>query len=278
MKTKSASKKLLGGLFLFVACLLAFLWFYWLAPFRHLHSSEWIGEHSTQGRWIEEQIDVGRFGDKGWTEWTIRQISSVNQGNEVFSCGIWPYHLTDAIPDMTNQSLTNEAGWIGWWETNKNKTQVEWIREGFAERGLILQDPLTTNNIIDLLKLAHLTTNSPAYTNTPDYLRGSLRLNAFRWLQDSGINFRDAFSVWDYDVNNIPEEDRNRITAVLLDYAMWYGENWDGPGKLLLKKDYVPLFHFQYELAFQKCKWVVYFTIPLLTLVGIWLVRRQSTK
>jgi hypothetical protein len=277
----------MGAVLLLVSGLMAFVWFIWLAPVRHIYSIRWIQAHSRSALWEESQksvgrigvthdvgVEMGRWGDKEWAVWIINHIKP---GQNIAGCE--NSHLGEALADITNHQLKPDSEvWLAWWKTNQNKTQIEWIREGFAERGLILQDPLTTNNIIELIKLAHLATNSPAYTNTPDYLRGSLRLNAFRWLRDSGINFRDAFGIWGCDINNIPEIDRNRIASVLFDYAEWYGEYWDGPGKLPLKKDYGIPVYFQYESAFQKCKWIVYFTIPLFTVVGIWLIRRQPTK
>ena len=285
MKLATAKQqRILGWLLLLIAGVLAFLWFYWLAPARHRSSTSWIKTHSQQAWWEESQksahrigvthdvgIEIGYWGDKAWAVWIINHIKP---GQDIASCEA--SHLGQALSDITNHQLKPEAEiWLAWWKTNQNKTQVEWIREGFAEQGVKLEDPLTTNNIIELLKLANLPTNSVAYTN---HWGKSLLENAFRWLRDSGVSYRSVLEIWNYNINNIPEEDRNRITVALLFYAEWYGENWDGPGKLPLKNNSEWFIPHEYETTFENFKLAVYCTIPLLALVGVWLLRRQPHK
>lgn len=269
------------------AFVIAFVWFIWLAPVKHIFSNAWNKQHSNQAYWEEVQksihrigitsdddvVAIGYWGDKKWAVWIIDHIKP---GRDIGTDG---NHLGESLAGITNHQLKPEAEiWLAWWKTNQNKTQVEWIREGFAERGIVLQQPLTTNNIIDLLKLAHLSTNSPAYTNTPDYLHPSLRENAFRWLRDSDFPPRVLFQMWNWDVKNIPQEDRDQTTAALFEYAEWYGEHWDDPGKL----PFTPHSNFSFPEPFfmaAGCRWILYCVTAMLAISGFRLVRfNRSSK
>lgn len=235
MKTRAVALRILGSLLLLTACALAFFWFFWLTPFKHLYSGEWSRNHSNYGHWIEAQKSIRRIGvthDTGiemgyWggKEWTIWIMAHIKPGQDIVSCDA--SHLGDALADMTNQQLGYQSDpWLAWWKTNQNKSQPEWIREGFASKGVVLQQPLTTNNILALLKLANLATNSPVYTNMLSGLRSSLRYNAFRWLRDSG------FKPGDLDINSVAAEEKNQVVQSLINYAEWRGIHRDDPGKL----------------------------------------------
>ena len=241
MKARIRNLRIAGVALLCIASVLAFLWFYVLAPWRNLHSWSWLKNHSERRKWVEVQrqlkrtgadhdssIGVGYFGNEKWTKWVIQ---SLKPSYELRSCGTWPYHLPDALPLMTNQELTNDAEWIAWWETNKNKTQVEWIRDGFARAGIELQRPLTTNNVITLLKLIAPSAKFPATTNTMRAPRQALRYNAERWLRESGFRYPG------FDLASVPAEDRDVVTWGLVTYAFWLGEHWDDPGRLQFSRD-----------------------------------------
>jgi hypothetical protein len=236
MKTKTKVFRFWGGFLIFAACAMAFLWFYWLAPWRNLHNSSWLLNHTHRRAWLEVQrqlrrtgpdhdssIAIGYCGDKNWTEWVLRQLRSRQPQEEILSCGEWPFHLPDALCDMTNQSPTN---WFTWWETNKLKSQVEWVRDGFARAGIPLQQPLTTNNTVALLSLIASSSNSVAISNVPPSERGGLRYNACRWLRDSHFDFRE------FDLSSVPPEVRDAATRGLLAYAHWLLDHWDDPGNL----------------------------------------------
>jgi hypothetical protein len=280
MSTKAKIIRALGALLLLASVALAFFWFIWLLPLKHIYSRAWDREYSTVRFWEEAQktvyrigithdvgIEMGRWGGKEWVVWIMKHIKP---GEEIVGCEA--SHLAGALADMTNQQLGYQADpWLAWWRTNQNKTQLEWIRDGFASKGIILQQPLTTNNILALLKLSHLATNSPVFTNTPPNLRTSLRFNAFRWLRDSG--FRSI----EFDLKNIPEEDRNQITLALIDYAEWSGIHRDDPGKLPIN---------EYSLGYPssdacfltpRFRWPLYLTIIAMALGG-WYLLRVSHK
>lgn len=267
---------------------MAFVWFIWLAPVKRVNSQSWWEQHSNQAHWEESQksvfrigvthdvgIEIGEWGDKKWAAWIINYIKP---GQEIAECN--SSHLGEALADITNHQLKPEAEtWLAWWKTNQNKSQVEWIREGFAEKGVILQEPLTTNNMIDLLKLSHLSTNSPIYAGIPSCSRGSLRMNAFRWLRDSGIRHWDVFRIWDSDTSKIPEADKKQIIRALLDYAEWHGHHWSDPNKLIITQS-ENHGSYSFEPFFLKAKfcWSLYFSMGALALAGIWLIRRQPPK
>ena len=286
MNRHGKSLKLTGAALIFISVLLAFGWFVWLAPVKHIYSVSWLKAHSHRALWEEAQksvgrigvthdvgIEIGQWGDKAWATWIIKHIKP---GQNIASCE--SSHLGEALADITNHQLEQKTEtWLAWWQTNQNKTQVEWIREGFAERGLVLRDPLTTNNIIDLLALSHLATNSPIYTNIPIYLHRSLRMNAFRWLRDSGLSPWDIRSALSGAENNTLHQDESQLLIALIDYAEWYGQNWDGPGKLPLRKDFDTPLYGEFAM-FTKIHWFVCFSVPMLALIGLVLLRRPSKQ
>src|SRR5215471_11648130 len=118
--TTSKQLRLLGWFFLLAAGALAFLWFYWFAPMRHLSDSEWCEAHNPRQIWAETQkqinrtgvdhdgsIEIGRFGDKAWTEWLIRRNKSIFEAaNKASHDDRWPFHLDTALWNITNQRMT----------------------------------------------------------------------------------------------------------------------------------------------------------------------------
>jgi hypothetical protein len=105
------------------------------------------------------------------------------------------------------------------WESNKDKSQEEWIREGFAEMGIRLsKEPSLANAPPLLLVLGN--TN----LTLPDRLNRARQLNAFRWLRDGRFDPRSLR--W----TEFAEEDREtawrglcRYTQLLTKYPppMW---------------------------------------------------------
>jgi hypothetical protein len=280
MKAKKILLRLFGGLLLLTACALAFFWFFWLAPFKHLYSGEWEHKHSNYGRWIEGQKSLhrigithdisgplGDWGGKAWTAWIMQHIKP---GQDISGCQAG--HVVIALADMTNQQLGYEADiWLAWWTTNQNKTQLEWIRDGFASKGIALQQPLTTNNILTLLKLATLATNDATCTNIPSILQKSLRFNAYRWLRDSGFKAKEL------NLDTIAAEEKNQILPSLIGYAEWYGEHRDDPGKLPINGRDTD--HSWPDAIFlePRLRWTLY-SIIAITALGGWFLLRQSNR
>lgn len=235
MKNKSALLRVLGGFLLLASVASAFLWFYWYAPFLNLKSSGWWYKHSPARHWEEAQkhirrsgvdhdtgIALGDWGNKPWVEWIMKRIQP---GEDIGGCGY--NHLGDALAQMTNQQLEFKSDvWLSWWATNQHKSQVEWIREGFARRGITLEQPLTTNNIIALLAIISPVTHAAAVNDAPRHTRAGLRYNALRWLRDAGFNPGEM------DVASVPKAERDMVTRGLVKYALWLGEHRLDPGKL----------------------------------------------
>lgn len=275
--------KKLGAFLLVASGIFSFGWLYWLAPLDRIESSDWIANHSQKAWWEESQkvakrigvthsvgIEIGLYGDKSWAAWIINRIKP---GDDIDSCSAG--HIGHALADISNQQLPAETEiWLAWWQTNQNKTQIEWIREGFAQRGVVLENPLTTNNIIALLKLANPATNSPIHTNGA---AKSVRMNAFRWLRDSGVNYQSVFEIWNRDVNNIPSEDRKQIVEALLSYAVWYQDNYFAPGKLPLKENMSGRSPSEYEPFTRTIRWVLVIIIPLIAILGLFLIFKSSS-
>ncbi len=195
-RKKAITFRVVGGLF--IACGLAcgWFWFHRIGPIRRCWDSAWMELHSPKAIWLETErrirrtgwqhddfAMVGRYGDKSWAAWIVEKAEA---GEEICACGSIG-HKDAALEVITNQDPAGDKSrekrrqWLQWWERNGEKTQEEWIRDGFAQYGVVLQTPLTTNNIISLLAILGSTNNESA-------LPSRLGYNAMRWLRDSDVN------------------------------------------------------------------------------------------
>jgi hypothetical protein len=140
-----------------------------------------------------------------------------------------------ALPFITNQELDYKTNvWITWWDTNSQKTQEEWIRDGFAKRGIYLTRQLTTNNIIDLLKLLDRQTTNIVNAAGSNKITGSLRYNSFRWLRDAGVITRNV------DFTSLPESEKNSVIRGLILYGNDLGAFANHPGRIFKTEDDSP--------------------------------------
>jgi len=170
---------------------------------------------------------------------------------------------------MVNQGSEDEEyeTWIDWWEWNKDKTQTDWIREGFQLRGIIVSNPLTTETTMTLL---HVLTS----TNEPRWFK----FNAKRWLRDSG------FRAWRFDLESVPPSERPTLTRTLLNFAAWQGLTVENPGKLFFLKQTVndrPVSDSRYTEPLMFRPWtgtVVSSIITLLAAGGGWLLLCRRLK
>ncbi|HEU6448413.1 MAG TPA: hypothetical protein VFV23_08255 [Verrucomicrobiae bacterium] len=268
---KNKILRIFGFGFILIAAAIAFFWFVWLIPLKHIYSRDWNENHSTYRYWIEAQKTVGRVGvthDVGieigkWGDekWVARIITKLKPNQEIGGCE--NSHLGEALEDLTNQGLgTKSDAWIAWWKTNQNKTQLEWIRDGFEKQGIQLQKPLTTNNIIALLKLIN---PSPWSVFSTNQFSHTLRYNAMRWLRDSG------FRAQQFDLSLIPEKDRDQIIFALLEYAQWYGEHYFDPGHLPIDGEFSYSYPEPIFLS-KELRWKVYLAIIFVGLFGFILI------
>jgi len=292
MKVTPRIRRVLGCLLLLSAMVVGFLWFYWLAPFRHWSSYVWLGDRSPRVQWAELQKflrrhpnfetdigaplhfssdQLGQWGGKEWAEWLITRMK---KGKSYDGCTRG--HLEVALSDITNQGDEFDANtWISWWTTNCYRTQVAWIRDGFRIRGVELQEPLTTENTLALLNLAFpaRATNSVARSNYPST---SLRFNAKHWLRDAG--FRAA----KFDLALVPADQRGEVTRRLTAYAEWAGGASEFPSVLPSRgqaegQEVTAKKADQYKWMNRTPeKWLPLLIIVMCTGLGILLLRRAS--
>lgn len=223
MKSSGRNLIIAGSILLTISCVLAYLWHYWLLPLRRVNDPAWLAAHTTAAKWIEIQkqihrtgldhdssIAIGRYGDKRWMEWVVKKLKP---DHELADCGHGQFHLPDAPFYITNQRLPDGGNWTTWWATNQHKSQVEWIRDGFQQHGIELHQPLTSNNVVSLLKL--IATSR----------QGHLQHNANRWLRDSG------FAPEQFYLTSVAPEHRDVVTEGLHGFNLWLTKHQYNPGR-----------------------------------------------
>src|SRR5580765_3540754 len=94
-------RRLSGGILVLAGLVLAYFWFYRLAPMRHLVDSKWVETHTEKARWREEQKNyerlgsspdlefrgdrIGYYGDKKWFLWLANKATT-DKGFRVCGC------------------------------------------------------------------------------------------------------------------------------------------------------------------------------------------------
>lgn len=210
---------LLLGVLLLLSSLAMVAGCYWLiVPFRNLGNPEWLERHTSLA--ILEEADryyrhVGRphhdmgdyvaaFGDKSWVE---RILKAMQEGRTAYGCSFG--HLGESLECLTNQSPGEDAkDWLQWWETNKDKSQGEWILDGFAEMGITLSKEPSLADAPQLLLVLGSTN-----LNLPERLKWPRRVNAFRFLRDRRFDPRSIR--W----TDFAEEDRETAWLGLCNYS-----------------------------------------------------------
>ena len=215
---RCARLALISSLFIAVGLFFGYWWFYKLAPVRRTMDPAWCASHSQAEYWREVEkgirhglwshddgLNVGVFGDKSWAEYIMARVKP---GTGMGCSGV-PCHSASAMREITNQDAGENAdGWLAWWRQNRSKSQVEWIADGFRQRGFIVDVPPKPEQIPILLELLGNTE-----TNASAAIPNRMRYNAFRCLRDSG------FEPVGFALSNrtlITEQERG-----LLDYAHW---------------------------------------------------------
>jgi hypothetical protein len=179
-------------LLLGVGLIVAYWWFYKLAPSRRTLNPAWYSSHSQQDYWCEVQkgisrgmwfhddgFTVGMYGDKFWAEWIMKHVKpGLDMG-----CMGSPCHSATSMRFISNQDVgENSDAWLNWWEKNKSKSQEQWIAEGFAQRGIkVTIPPLADQTPALLALLGNLETNATMA------IPKEVKYNAFRCLRDSGF-------------------------------------------------------------------------------------------
>jgi hypothetical protein len=191
-------RRLSGGILVLAGFVIAYFWFYSLAPMRHLADSKWLETHTEKARWLEEQKDyermgsspdlefrgdrIGYYGDKKWFVWLVNKATT-DKGFRVCGC------TETALALMCNQHVDS---WEEWMKANRNRTQEEWVRDGFLKYGVTVNLPPDASDVEPLLKLMgrkswNFLSGGPQGTNAPDAIPNYVQYNAFRWLRDSGF-------------------------------------------------------------------------------------------
>jgi len=204
----------------------AYWWLYKVAPARHLVDPEWLAAHSEEARWAEEQKDyrrrgtspdlcfrgdrIGFYGGKDWFLWLDRQIR--NPG-EFRHCGCTEY----ALSLMTNQETVS---WKEWADANRERSQEEWIRDGFVHYGVGVHLPPRPDDAVPLLRLLGRESwdflwEGPQRGSAPKAVPSYVHYNAYRWLRDSG------FEPLDFASSNPVLAAEPDISRGLFTFAQW---------------------------------------------------------
>lgn len=188
---------LFGAVFVCVGAVGGYYWFYQLAPLRHLYDPDWRKPRSSAAIWAEEQENyrrlndspdicqrgdmIGYYGDKNWTLWFIGNLKK--KGFRFCGCA------GSALNFLTNQDgRKNEDAWVAWLQKHKDESQEQWIQQGFAKVGVTVHLPPEPGDRVPLLTLLG---NSEKDAGGDRKIPRSLQYNAFRWLRDSGFNWRE---------------------------------------------------------------------------------------
>jgi hypothetical protein len=230
-------RRLSGAILFFSGLVIAYFWFYSLTPMRHLADPEWLETHTEKDRWLEEQKDfkrmgsspdlefrgdrIGYYGDKKWFLW-LENKATTDKSFRVCGC------TETALALMCNQ---DPDSWEKWMKTNQNRTQEEWVRDGFSKYGVSVHLPPEASDVEPLLKLMGQKSwifllGGPPGTNAPDSIPDYVQYNAFRWLRDSG------FKPMTFARSNTTLATSQPIALGLLKYANWQtvfpnGERYD---------------------------------------------------
>lgn len=193
-----AMVRVIGIILILVSGGVAFLWFYWLVPWKHVIDPAWRRHHSSKTYWEELKTSIQRrgwthddgfaasgCGDKEFMVWTMAHTSP---DDTIVDC--LGSHRDSAFSMITNHNPGDTAkDWLGWWKKNQSKSQIEWIQEGFIPYGVTVNIPPSDSNTIPLLKLlGNTATHKDEYEQEIPVIPGFIRYNAFRWLRDSNFN------------------------------------------------------------------------------------------
>ena len=254
-KPRKLILRISGTLLIFIGIGIAFFWYFWLLPMSQRNDYRWHENFSKKSYWnhIQNYIhrfgwihndfhEVGHYGGKFWVKWILAKALSDS----------WLYgrgHKYIALNYITNQSPVNdreyepslyeyqyrEKKWVEWWEKNKNKSQIEWIQEGFAKQGVKISKTPSVEDYKALLRILGNVREEKDYSsedndtdgkNTPflfpekvekekEYAPDYLRYNAFRWLRDSG------FEPVDFTIKHVTKSTSKEIVQGLKEYQSW---------------------------------------------------------
>jgi outer membrane protein assembly factor BamB len=120
-------------------------------------------------------LEIGRIGDPTSVPFLIEALAkqgTVPREGQYVAIDT-RFHVLDALQAITNHDAgRNAEDWGPWYQTNKDKTQKQWITEGFAEHGFPDSVPPDDAFVTALIRAAD-----------PKYQPRYLQTNALRMLQ-----------------------------------------------------------------------------------------------
>ncbi|MBI4232724.1 hypothetical protein HY605_05840 [Candidatus Peregrinibacteria bacterium] len=202
MKYFSQHKKLIqriaGILFIILSFTVVWFWFFRLVPIVRRYDPCWYEQFTQKAYWkaIQDNIrrhgwthddrgPIGLYGDKQWARWIMARAE---RGEIISECGNIG-HKDAALEFITNHNPAKgkeggiEKEWLQWWSKNKDKSQLEWIKDGFVQYGVQVHIPPEADDWEPLLVLLGNTGTNEA-NKIPSYVK----YNAYRWLRDSGFD------------------------------------------------------------------------------------------
>ncbi len=199
-----------------------YIWHYKLAPMRHLVDPEWVAAHSEAARWAEEQENyrrlgaspdlfwrgdrIGVYGNKDWFLWLEERLRNASNFRR---CGC----TSAALELMANRQPTLLEQWT---DANRERSQEEWIKDGFLDHDVTVHLPPTPDDTVPLLKLLGREPGDEVQgVDNPDHAPGFVRYNAFRWLRDSG------FEPLEFTLSNAALATEPDISAGLQAFVRW---------------------------------------------------------
>ncbi|HWR16962.1 MAG TPA: PQQ-binding-like beta-propeller repeat protein [Terriglobales bacterium] len=120
-------------------------------------------------------LDISRIGDPTSVPFLIEALAK--QGDVPregpYGSVCTRVHVLDGLRSITNHDAGRNADdWRSWYEKNKDKTQAQWIKDGFVEHGFPVSDPPDDAFVAMLIR-----------ASDPKDQLGYLRTNALRLLQ-----------------------------------------------------------------------------------------------
>jgi outer membrane protein assembly factor BamB len=159
-------------------------------------------------------LEIGRIGDATSVPFLIEALAKQGTVPSEGQYGAIDtrFHVLDALQSITNHDAgRNAEDWRPWYETNKDKTQQQWITEGFAEHGFPVSVPPDDAFVTALIR-----------ASGPKYQPRYLRTNALRMLRtvpsDTVVRLAKALSL-------SSERGASRATVAALEMV-------DGTGRL----------------------------------------------
>ena len=135
-------------------------------------------------------LEIGRIGDASSVPFLIEALAKFGTVPREGQYGAIDtrFHVLDALQAITNHDAGRNADdWRPWYESNKDKTQEQWIKEGFAEHGFPVSDPPD-----DAFVTALIRASDPKYQ--PRYLQSNA-LRAVRTVpSDTVVRLAKALS------------------------------------------------------------------------------------